>query len=607
MTKVTDPELLRQLNSKVTDPKLLAELNGGGSTSEQRAAVRASFEKAANDRALAEDYSGAKGLLANYGAGVDNLVQGVKSLFSSRSDEDIEESRANKKRLGDSTLGGGVAQFLGEAVTSAPITMGAGGAAGAAAAKALPKATAWALRNGGKVANVGTVGRGALEGAVGGALAETTSDESRGVNATLGGTLGAAAPVAFAGGSKLANMTRKKYAPNRAAGAFTEHLGPKNLDEISDALHAPNQSLLPLSTAARSQNVPLASLERGARSGRGDWSFEHDKPVAETAWGRLKGATDNADELPARIADREDMMQASKEYLSSFDDPKLLTKANNDLSDAIETMRKTPEVRQNPELTRLMGQTEETLLHPERNAGDFAAQYWRLSAMLDDSKLTVDQKGAIMKLRDAVAEAADTASNGEFSPLLGRYMAEEGHVGQAEASKTIRETFQSPEGVIKTKDVFGTPEVQSSVLRKTLASKGEGPYGNKLAPNTRAELIPLEKELGQHELWQAKNSPGATSMEDSSNPVTIFGSGANNPFNRLWAARGAANWSLKGSRKNTAEAAEAALRSPEAWKKMMDDYAKSQSPLIPKEYAERLRRRLLLLPGQAGAVGLGGE
>jgi hypothetical protein len=270
-------------------------------------------------------------------------------------------------------------------------------------------------------------------------------------------------------------------------------------------------------------------------------------------------------------------------------------------------MRVSPEVRQNPELTKLMGQTEEMLLHPERNAGDFSSQYWRLSAMLDDAKLPVEQRGVIMKLRNAVAEGADIASDGQFSSMLGRYMAEEAHVGQSEASKAIRESFQSPEGVIKTKDVFGTPEVTSSQLRKTMAAKGEGPHGDNLAPSTRGELSSVEKELGQHELWQAKNSPGSTSMDEAPNPVTIFGSGANNPFNRLWAARGAANWSLKGSRKDTAEAAETALRSPDAWKKMMDDYAKSQSPLTPKEYAERMRRRLLLLPGQAGAVGLGGE
>lgn len=295
MKPVTDPEVLRRLNTPVTDPKLLARLEGKPAGDD------------AFDAQIKQDLKDSGGYLENLGAGANRVVQGVKQLFGQgRSDADIEESRKIDEKLAEGRTGGGATQFLGEMLASTPVTMGVGGVLAKGATKVAPKLAQWAAKQGGRSVNLGTTARAATEGAAGGLLNETTEDESGTLNTLIGGAAGAALPAVVAGGRRLHKALSKKNAPNRAAKAFEEQLGPKNMDEIGDALHSPNQPELPLSTAATANNPALASLERGARTrGTNDWAFEHDKKVAEKAWDKLKTATSDADELGARVSDRE--------------------------------------------------------------------------------------------------------------------------------------------------------------------------------------------------------------------------------------------------------------------------------------------------------------
>ncbi len=597
----TAEEALAQVQARVSaapaeDDSAPAE---SGSTQEQRAAVRQAAQKAALDRELAGDYSGFKGLVANVGAGADNVVQGAKQLFGFGDDDaTIQQRRALKKTLGDSTPGGGVAQFAGELAASTPLAIGGGAGLTALAGKALPKAVPFLSSLGGRTFNTGLAGRAAAEGGVQGALAETTEDESRALNTTGGALMGAALPLAMAGGSAMRRLVSGSQAPIRAGRTFEKQLGKEGIEEIQDVLDSPIPNKLPLSTAGKSQSVKLAALERGAR-GRSDWAYEHDKPLLEKAASELQSATKDADELVPRIADRETVMEATKKYLGKIKGQRAMGKASKELSAVVQDMRATPAVRQNPELTKLLGQTEEMLHHPERTAGDFASQYWRLSSILDDAKLPVENRDVILKLRDAVGASADTASKGEFSAMLGRYQAEQNLVGQAEAAKAIREDFVSPLGV-------PTRNVTAGNLNKSLASKGENAYGTTLTPEARSDLTSLQKELEQHELYKAGNSPGQSQLA-LDDPLSVVSSGRDNPFNYFPLVKGSANWLFRGSREATTKAADKAMRSPQEWQKLMDAYAKSKTPITPQEYAERIRRQLIMAPARAGITTFGGE
>ena len=85
----------------------------------------------------------------------------------------------------------------------------------------------------------------------------------------------------------------------------------------------------------------------------------------------------------------------------------------------------------------------------------------------------------------------------------------------------------------------------------------------------------------------------------------MISSGRDNPFNYLPLVKGGAKFLFGGARKATTEAADEAMQDPEMWKKMMEGYAKSKTPLSEKEYAARIMRQMLLTPDRAATPGLG--
>lgn len=597
MKPVTDPEILKQLGSPVTDPKLLAQLEGKPKGPD------------AFDERIKADLKESGGYLENLGAGIDNVWQGAKQLVGQGDDDaTIEERRKIKQQLAEGRTGGGLTQLAGEIIATALPSAGAGALVGKVGARALPKAAAWLGSKGSRVFNLGNAGKAAVEGAVGGSLAETTEDESRGLNTAVGGVMGAALPLAAAGVAGGRKILGANNAGNRAAARFQKHLGPENMADIADALDSPSTGVLPLSTAAKSKNTSLAALERGARGRGTDIQFKHDRPVMERAGRELIEATSDADQLGARVADREEMMRASKDMLNETGSKTSMKRANKALGQEIEGLRATPIARQNPDITNELGKIEQMLQHPEATPGDFASQYWRVSGMADNPNLTPEQKEILIQLKGAIANAADDASNGShFSDLLGRYKAEQGFVGEAESAKAIREAFVSPQGVPAHGSIEGTPNIPARALSQTLAKRGENEFGSTISDPTRQRLTGLQKELEAHELWKTAASPGATNAGTDANPVTVFGSGANNPANRIWALRGVGNMLLGGAEKDTTKVADAALMNPDVWKRMMEEYAKSNSPLSPKEYAARMMQQLLRTPGRAGTAALGGE
>lgn len=559
--------------------------------------------KAERKRLLAEAAKEG-GLLANLGAGFDNVWQGAKQLMGKGDDDaTIQERRRLKENLAENVTGGGLAQLAGEMLGSAPLTGGVSGAVGKGVVKLLPKAAEWAMK-GGRVANLGLVGDAAVQGAGSGALTETTSDESKALNTGLGATIGAVLPGALVGTNAARKGLNKVNAPTRAAKLFEEKFGPEGIRDIQDALHSPaNQSSLPLSTAAMAQDTKLAAMERGARQ-RQDWGLEHDRNVNRAAWDNLKAATSDADELSARVADREAMMRASKEDLADAFDPARMKSSQQSLSDAAEELRHTAEARQSFDATALISQTEGMLLHPDVTPKDFAVQWFNLNKKIQSDKFTPDERGVLLKLRDAIQQAGDDAAGGPaFTDMLGRYLSEEGRVGQSQASQAIRDVFMSPEGVIKTgRADFDTPVVTSSVLRKTMASKGEGASGDLLAPTARDQLNTLSKDLSRHELQQAANSPGPTQL-GIDNPMSAFTNWRTHLTGA--GAKTLGNWLFKGSKQATTDAVDRALLNPAEWQRLMEDYAVTRTPLSPGEYAERMKRALLMAPSRAATAELG--
>lgn len=560
------------------------------------ARAQAEAEDAAFQKRIKDELKESGGYLENYGAGVDSVVRGVKSLFGQGDDDaEIEENRKIKSQLAEGRVGGGLTQLAGEVLTTAPITGGIAGAAGKGLSL-FPKLKTLGMA-GGRTFNLGNVANAAAQGAMSGAAQETTEDESRGLNTTLGTVAGAALPGAFAGFSKLRGMLGKSQAPVRAANQFEKQLGKEGMEQVTDAAVSPTQTVLPLSTASRAQNVKLASLERGARN-RSDWGYDHDKAVLERAWSELQDVTKAAGDLGARTDAKSALIKEAKGILDEIVDPAALKQAGDRVVARTERLRATPVARQNPDFNKVLGDVEAMLQHPERTAGDFASQYWRLDNL---SKSGSDEvKTAIIKLRDTVKESADIASGGKFTQMLTKIQAAEKSVSTAEAAKGIRDTFAASEG----------KEMTSRGLRNAIAARsGEVNVATKEGGDR------LVKELGQHELYQGKNAPGVSNL-DIENPLNIISSGRDNPFNYFPLLKGSANWLFKGSRQATTDAADSAMQSPAAWRAMIEAQKLSQTPSVslktnqafsPQDWMIQLLRQGVMLPGRAGSAEVAGE
>ena len=610
---VTDPELLKQLNGGyVTDPALLAQLNapqrpmehaktagarnaplagadlpqnpsepGGPQTVEE-------WKRRSTDKYIKEN----AGFMENLGAGVNSAWQGTKQLLGLGAKEaDIAAMKELEKKMAAAQFGGGATQVAGSMLATAPLVIGAGeaGAAGltAAAASKLPyaaRAAEAALKAGdvgGRYANLGNVARGSLEGGLQAGLEPVTSKESRPLNVAMGTVAGAVLPAALgtAGAVKRFVSPTEANAAYRASQGLNKELGPTGIQGISEALDLPGaQTRLPLTVAGRTGNPNLARLERGARartSGEESLAYPQDKAVAEEAWNWMQEATGTSKELPSRLADREATLAALREQAGAtpFNASKF-EKAQTTAMNAITAAREHPsgQILADPTLSKELSHIQTLVTLPDATPHFFETAADRVMK-LAQGDVTPQARGVLKDLEGQIRAAGDTVSSGTTSLIKPMYQAESDFVKQAQAAKDIRETFKSPEGVVLTRKSFGeTPSLEAGPVSNALAKHGEELVGTEsrkvLAPQDWQSAKNLADELRRNELYKAGMSPGETALERN-NPANIAFSGINNPLNKMPAVKGAINWLTGGAFAKTQQAADKAVMSPEAWKKMV--------------------------------------
>lgn len=171
-------------------------------------------------RLQAENVAGMSGVdkfISGAGQSVDSSVRGVRQLWNYLSGDDAEYSKLKEdeneaRRMDQALLNTGAGR--------------SGQIAGHIAQAALP---AGAVAKGAKAAQLGLTGTIAAEAALGagmGAMQPVAGDESRGVNAAVGGALGAAFPIA----SKLAQL------PMSAKAALLRTFAPKGTGGVTDVV-----------------------------------------------------------------------------------------------------------------------------------------------------------------------------------------------------------------------------------------------------------------------------------------------------------------------------------------------------------------------------------
>jgi len=265
------------------------------------------------------------------GAGVDDLVTGVKQLFASdkpeklsdlvtndtplkRSQREVGQMRLLKKALAEASdtktlpdwvpTGGSALQVAGEVLPTMAVPAGAY----AQGARMLPRAVGL-MRGAAAPARMGTgalIADAAIGGGVSGALTPTDENESRLMNTVMGAATGGIAPAVMSaarGGYRM--MTQgggQARAGQQIADALTEGAPDQArvLQQTIDRLNNARQGPIPLSTAAQLRDPQLARLEAGSRARNGANWYDFDQAQAQAVADELLKATRGAKDIESR-------------------------------------------------------------------------------------------------------------------------------------------------------------------------------------------------------------------------------------------------------------------------------------------------------------------
>lgn len=428
-----------------------------------------------------------------------DLYLGAKNLVGAGTPEDVEE-RKRIEHLQPYLGGSGVAgSMVGDIASTLPVA-GAVTKGAKVLTKALP-ALEKAGSVGGRVANLGLVGRGATEGALTAGIRGDIEDEGladRLNNVVTGGIVGAALPAAATGGSAILRKGWKEFGPTeraataRAASAFEKTLGKERVGNIIESLENPTPSQLPRTTAAMSQDPYMGALERGAQ-GRSNVDFSLRREAAnQEALKRIEASTQagtpvNLDSL--RKAPQE-IFNAGVEQLDKLP----LSQANREkLTQDLVELRTHRNVVGNPELNREIDSLIGSIADPNAKLGTLAELHTRLDDL-------AGQYPAMKQAKTLIKNAADERSKGQFTNIIEGYGATKDQLKAAEAAAGLREQFLSQ----------GSSAPKSQSLHKALDAIEKGAAGPHMDPTSMANLRSLADDLHGQEIYKPGRSMGST-------------------------------------------------------------------------------------------------
>lgn len=462
--------------------------------------------------------------LVNLAAGYTNLLQGANQAVVDPiraklgmaplvTDEDVREKRRADEYLARTGMDK-LYQVAGEA---GPLMIAPTGAVatGYQAVKAAP-VVGRMLPSLGR--NTQTVGAAATGGAATSALSPITSDESRGTNAALGGTISAAFPVIGIGGPATAREMRKLLteagAERRALEFISDQLGdhaPAARGALAD--YAPitikgRAADIPTTAAQATGDARLAQLEAYSRSRprtQPDWA-DFDSAQNAARYGAVQDMAPN----PMRVERLEKvragrtapLREAAMEEASRVDDIAL------PLLDHTERMLASA-TSANPAV-RSLGTYIQRELGTEAGAAVTPQRLYEvrkvLAAKLDGAAIPGDElsaaaKGARKETRDMIAaidDTLETASDGGWTPYLREYVARSKPIAAARSLGEVAEK-------IADKAYKGnTPEVTAAGYSTALRQNSGGKFGDKLTPDARADADAFLDSL------RAAEAPGRT-------------------------------------------------------------------------------------------------
>jgi hypothetical protein len=486
----------------------------------------------------------------NVKAGLNNAWQGAQQVGAEFgigpgvSDQEVRDTRIRNQALADSsdthtgppnapTMGKAV-QFVSEAV---PGLLVPGGFAGKAALglartvlpRVLPRSMALTPAAGRTIAN--TTGA-AVGGGGSAALAPVTSDESRGKNIGWGGGISTLFPLAGAAARYGQQKMITGNAPERLINKMAEDHMRANpgmsyetarravtQDAITDIQQLQSNALptgaqpIPLSTSTMTRNNALGIEERASRALYPDRWHDFDVNQNRAVWNNVEHATQGADDLATREATRRTGWPTREREALAHLDPGVWAQEKTQFRAALDQALQSPSgqnqmrrpilemIRQMDELGDNFTPAHMTALRTEMSSG--------VRGRGESVFATAPRADPLYQsVRDEMDRILNGATGNRWQNVLDGYIDESKAVNQAKSMKGIRESFVSPEGVIKAHPLGGVPQVTEAKLRQTVARAGENRFGDQLGPQSRGVLENTMEALNRANFLQDLKNTG---------------------------------------------------------------------------------------------------
>jgi hypothetical protein len=564
---------------EVTDPALLAELNKGapkGPTPRSQVTTE-------------PDYSASAGMgagekfLVGAGGGLKKTYIGIKDLLGMASEEDLEEVREwakSKEGLGGWGTAG---EITGELAATAIPGAGASSLVAKGATKALPVLSRIGSA-GGRIANVGTAGRAAVEGAVSGAIQVPQEGDSRLGNAVGGAAAATLLPLSVAGAGAGKRAIRNKFTPKGIAGSGLDRtLGRDTVDLAASQIRGASGHF-PQTTAALTGDPTIGALERGAR-GRGTADFAgHDEDVARAAWERVKAGTASAEDLAVLRSGPQQVQAAGQDLMDQIPLP---DSARAELSQELLDIRNTNEVIANPTLHRQIDRIIAGLDNPNATMG-----------LLPEIQKVMGEtpSPAMQRVQALLQQHADDASGGQLVNAQAGAGAAASDLAAAQGAANVRGKFMNEElNIPLTKDVVGKvgtpsagPVLEAHPLRQAMAAEGA-----QMRPAELQQLGGVADDLARHEISKVPGDAGL----DLGGAAAQSASAIN--LTPAWRARGIPAIVFKGLDDRARRHIDEALLDPQRFLQMVELQRALKRPLEPWQQ----RAVDYLMSGQARALG----
>jgi hypothetical protein len=523
----------------------------------------------------------------NLGAGLDTAWQGAKQLVGrGPSDEELREQRALKSQAAENMTGGGLLQVAGEVLPTLAVPAG-GFVKGAQAL------------TGGRILKNASLAKkaiadAALAGGVAGALQPTLDNESRIVNTAVGAAGGAAVPAAVQGAKVLRRTLTQAGAKERAADRILRDVGEGEARQaVADiqTYYPKGAEDIPLSTAGVTQNPKIAVLERASRARDPAQWAQLDEATNRAAWQNVQRATQNADELERlRQARSENWMQRQGEASAAVRPAKFAKELEGFYSKIEQALKSPPGQNQmRPVLLEIKRQLDELgpEITPEHMMTLRANMQGAIKGTPDNVFATAPRTDPYyISLKQELDRILNDVTGGKWQKVVEGYAKDSAPVQAAKSAKGIRETFETPEGVLRTGDVGGVPRVTEARLRQALASKGESKFGDALTPESRQRLAATLEALNRQNITQrVKNAGtgggGSNTLMDTAALLARRQMPASGVIERLW------NVAVKRGDEMLQQEIDLLLRDPEAFRASIVKALEAGQPL-PRAKAEIL-------------------